>query len=511
MLKKPLKLAVTLLLGPIVVACDGSTTSRQISQQPQRDGTTLESISVKYTDVNPALSATLDDGSSHLVLISGRDSTDTVSTLKAYKATWPAGGVPSALTRVTAEDLGREREAILSPNGQWVVLTVTSGQNTDLYLTNFAGTLTLRLTEDTAIESPVVFSPDSQFIGWISSEPKVNSSSAWMMAIGDGTESTLQTNLASKVKISADSEVLRDLFFVPPTDDSQSGYRLVTAVQAGANGESVGSARLIYSVRTFSALAEAASAATTALITDIKTVEDVRPFAAASKILFARSLIPATSKTAPSVGALDLKSQNQYRYVKSEPVFVSADGATAEQAYAEPPGTDTLGLGLSTDGETAFLLQRHEWRCTEAEGFKTGTSLGLAPATPPTTEPAPVVNEDGTEDAVRWDVVSSRLVPRYIAAESRFELATSLCDDATRRVDDKLQAIALSPSATATSYRLLYVTGFTTAFDEACQLKKGDAEVYAVEVDGETRTVTALSQNPAPITSSPRTGDACVL
>ncbi|MGE0173912.1 MAG: TolB family protein [Oligoflexales bacterium] len=124
-----------LILLLIVTACDESSTSKEDPQEPERRGQTVNPVEFGLLDIDPSISA---DGSK-IVFLSGRD-----DILKAYK--FESGGTePSRLTDV---DLGSEGKAELSPDGKWVLLTVTSEGSSQLYAQSFTDAAVRTLVDE---------------------------------------------------------------------------------------------------------------------------------------------------------------------------------------------------------------------------------------------------------------------------------------------------------------------------------------------------------------------------
>jgi len=169
MRSRALSSAALVTLALAAGSCGGKSVKRNIAEDPQRGGGTLEPISARFNDLKPSLSR---DGT-RFVFVSGRDATDTAPTLKVYKAEWPAGAAPAAATRVTTTDFGVEKEAKLSPDGNWLVVTTVKDGRTDLVLVDFAGTKVAKITDDAAVEGDElvlvqVLSPINATIGGFS-------------------------------------------------------------------------------------------------------------------------------------------------------------------------------------------------------------------------------------------------------------------------------------------------------------------------------------------------------
>ena len=464
-------LVISAVLSLSMAGCGATTTTEPPAVDSQRSGSSLETFGPKYNDSKPILSA---DGT-HIVFISGRDSTDQAVALKIYKADWPQGGDPTSPTRVTSgDDLGFEQEAALSQDGQWVALVAAKDGQTDLYLQDYAGTKSpVRVTNDAAVESHPTFSPDAKLIAWVSRAADTGLSSVQLVALGDGSAAAL----AQQFTVTTADEDVRQVFWVPT---GNSSYELATGAGAGA---------LTYSLRTFSAADQATQATRTDWLKDLLVQTTIAPVAASANVVLVRKDLSSERVLSTKVGdAVDAPSS---MLVQTEPVF-AVPGTSTVTRFSDPPGYETLGAAMASDGKTAFLVTQQVYKCVGDASDSYGAALVLAPS----------------------DVSApTRLSPRLAADGTSFELVQGYCDrkraDGTvGRIDDKIADLALNAQATQTKYRLAYVTRFTTKFDENCALKSADPEIMVVDVDGDKKVIKPLSLNRAPVTDAGRGGQA---
>jgi dipeptidyl aminopeptidase/acylaminoacyl peptidase len=124
-----------------------------------------------------------------------------------------AGGVvhaqgPSTKRLLTLDDMPALQDVSgpdISPDGQWVVYTVTfvdakrDGYDSDVYMTSFDGSRTLRLTSSPAKEHAPLFSPDGRYIAFLSKrDPKTLHDQVWLLA-REGGEAQRLTDLKGGV------------------------------------------------------------------------------------------------------------------------------------------------------------------------------------------------------------------------------------------------------------------------------------------------------------------------
>lgn len=470
---------VTAFLSVLVLnsGCPDGKKDGPVSELPLRSGSLIEPTAAQYNDLRPSLS----ESGKRLVFVSGRETTTAADSLKAFKADWPEGQAPGTPARVTSADIGYEREARISPDGNWVVLTVQKDGKSDLWLRAFDGTTdAVRLTDDALDESEPTFSPDSALLAWISRDAVAGTSQAWGLAVADK---------ATKKQLSGATDFVTELFWLAGT------YQLAIGTQT----DFISSATAVNTI-SFAAVADAQAAARTAWLSGQYIVAD-QPRSSGSTALYARKAVPIGTKLSPALSGGDAPRQNT---VLSEPVFATLGGATT--AFAAPPGFEVLNVGgVTADATAGFVVLRTFYRATS--GAMTCDVLGG------------VYRYASGIAALAADASSSTLyVPRTTATEGAFEVAKDYCDmtraDAsTGRADDKIVSVVANGAATKDKFRALYVTRFTQHFDETCTLKAGDPEIYALEVNGTTKTIAPVSSNRAPIvdTRDANGNPVCVL
>ncbi len=476
--RSPVQKFLALTIGLFTLAaCDNKKKADAVSELPQRSGSLIVSTSVKFNDVKPTLSS---DGT-RLVFVSGRDTDGDVTVLKAYKAEWPEAAAPGAPARLTLSDVGFERDARISPDGNWVVLSVQKDGKTDLYLQDFAGTLPapLNVSGDAADEIDPVFSPDSKLITWISRDVGAGTSQVLGVTVGTGTAA----DVATKVVLSAAGEYVTTLFWIPTATDGTYELAVGTQGDFSTGGTSLNTI-------SFTAIADAQAAARTAWLQNQFLLANTEPRATATAVLLGRKAPQGSVKKVTALGAGVTPRMTP---VSSEPIF-AAPAAAAPATVTElamPPGHDLLAVGgITPDGTAGFGIFRLAYRhaCDPASAaYDFSSSIAAFKA-------------DGT--------AATFYIPRTTPTEGAFEVAKDVCDmmraDGTLgRPDDKVMDLVVNANATEAKLRALYVTRFTAHFDETCRIKAGDPEVFGLDVVAGAATIQPVSNNRAPITDTP--------
>ena len=468
----------------MTVGCNSSVTSNAISEDPLRFGSPLVSTSSRFDDLRPQLS---NDGT-RVIFQSGRDGTDKAPTYKIYKADWPVGQAPGAAARLTTSDLGLEQSARLAPSGAWVAFVATNAGVSTLYLQGWSaqGGSTSVVSDRTTTKTSVAFSPDSKLLAWVQSDGTKGTAVAMVVAVGDGSATSLST--ANQVQASATGDMIDHLLWLPAASGS---YTLATAVSSGAGAVN-------YKTVTFASTADLASATAKTWLSKIYASITIPPVAAGDRALIIRRSQAGETTSTPKIGTA-VESPTPSILVNSEPSFAALTGTPTPTRYATPPGFDVLSAALSTDGKTAFLLERLYYRCAEDSSDGIGAALGVA-------------NADTSSNSVSYYVprLAKPVLGQSPAALS-FEVATGVCDrtrsDGSKaKVDDRIFALSVNGAATATSFRAAYVTRFTTHYDGKCALVDGDQEIMALEVSATGKTINALSKNAATIADGDRSG-----
>ena len=478
-------------LGPTILTwsgCKNAPQSNAINVELVRSGRTLAPTSIQFSDSNPAIS---DDGS-RVVFVSGRDSTATRPMLKAYKSTWPAGQAPESSVRVTQSDIGYERDARLSPDGKWVLLSVVQGKQTDLYLQSFdVDSAPVRVTNSTDEKSAYGFSPDSSMISWISSDASAATHSVRLVAIGLGSAS----ELADQVTLPTGDDKVSQLLWIPVESADANPYVLATGIITVSGS----SATVDYKKYGFANAVAAGNATSSSWLSGLNEHLSVPPTATSTQAVIAEQVTNPNALSAqignglvanPSVGAP----------ISSAPVFASVQPEAQVKRYSylqgasdAAPGFEVRSLSLTKDGTFAFLVAGFYYRCAGDSRASFGSAFVLAPTDPNKSYTIinPILNATAGESP-------SQAIEAYDYA------AVSICGDRARtdgsssRIDDQMSAAVLNRNATATAYRAAYVTRATTQLDATCNLVAGDTEVWLLDATAEAKKFYPLSQNHAP-------------
>lgn len=458
-----------------MVACPGENRTREISTEPNRSGEPLESVSSRYADNRPSISA---DGTK-IVFSSGRDGNDQIRTSKAYKADWPVGVAPGTPSRVTAVDLGIEHEAVISPDGRWVALLTTKGGKTDLYLQEFADSAkpAMRASKpDTGVTlSQPSFSPDGKLIAWIA-RTSGTAAVAMLAEIGEPTEDALQD---AAFQVTGSDEVVQQLTWA---ETGNAVYALITGA-ASPGG------KLAYSQRTFASVQEAKTAAKTSWLTPFSVAKGQAPAVAANKALIAQG--PQGLETAMSVEVGDgVPSTPNRVQVRSRPLlYVAADKDPVP--FEAALGYDVTAMRLANDGATAFMLEKSYYQCKGDSVDAFGASI-LVLGTDTKAVPARLnlrLKDEGETSPTSYNYEVVDDICKRQRSESSFS-----------RIDDKVaDLVVATKQATATAFRAIFVTRFTPHFYGNCTLKAGDSELFALEVSDAAKNVYPLAPNPAPL------------
>ncbi len=480
---------VPAVVATLVGGCHRDNRTNAISIDPARSGSELTNTDSKYFDGLPSIS---DDGSL-VVFISGRDSTTGVSDIrKAYKASWAKDAAPQPAARVTAKDLGNERLAKLSPDGQWVAVQVEKAGQYDLYLQDAAGLKDpVSLTSDSAVEQSFSFSPDSKLLAWVKQAADKTTSVAVVVAIGGGTAA----ELSSQVTASPSTDYVQQVFWIPAT----SGYILAIG---SVNPQSLQSG-VALTQRAFTTAAEAQTATSTAWLSGFPIRSGIMPSAAADRVLLVRT----NTRDDGTLDDINTPQRGDYvppplvitsAPVRSEPDYRALTAGAPAQRYSPTPGYDIAAATLTNDGKTAFMLGRFYYRCAGDSYDAAGSAFAIGPADAgkaptlvlPRLSATATTNRDGYTNA--FDFAGGGLCDRKRA------------DQSVSRLDDKMLEMAVMRQATETTYRIVYTTPIASYFDNMCRLKAGDQEVWVLDVHDGKQTFYPLSKNQTALSDTDR-------
>ena len=437
-----------------VTGCNSSSTSKKISEPPLRDGNELGSTLIAHYDNFPSLSA----NGEQLVFISGKGAPANSGASIAYKSTWTSGNAPATPSELTPnDDLGSENQAWISPDGQWSVVLATSNNQSDLYLQGFSGGNATAITNDTALESHVEFSPDSKLILWRSFDAENSQWQIKVAEIGDGSAGQFSTPLT----IGTSNVTNCDFGAFLETGDSS--YKVAFGQYAHPEtGNFDDLSRDLYTLSgsTYAALQ---SASASLLVENQPTDLNIFPASTTSHFYFSKL----------NLGNDDRKSSQSGNKVEDNPTQKTIDSEINKLAISDgseanfdvPPGFRPTSLDAGDS--TLFWTTLDHYLCDEASKVTYGNLLYVAPT-----------------DLSTFNAI----VPRYIEKTSKWELATSIChpnsDDSVGLIDNKIDYVRVTATSKSDSYRLAYVSTFTSTKDSECNLKSGDKEIRLVEFSG---------------------------
>ena len=478
-------------LGVVVLTwsgCKNAPQSNAINVELVRSGRTLAPTPLQFADSNPTIS---DDGS-RVVFVSGRDSTATRPMLKAYKSIWPVGQAPEPSVRVTQSDIGYEHDAHISPDGKWILLSVTQGKQTDLYLQSFeVESAAVRITNSTDEKSAYGFSPDSSIISWISSDASASIRSVRLVAIGLGSAS----ELADQVTLPTGNDKVLQLLWIPVEGADANPYVLATGIKTVSGASAI----IDYKKYAFANAAAAENATSSSWLSGLNEQLSVAPVATSSQAVIAE-LVTDPNALSSQIGNGLVANPSVGAPISSAPVFASVQTGAQVSRYSylkgasdAAPGFEVRSLSLTKDGTFALLVAGFYYRCAGDSRDIFGSSFVLAPTDP--SKSFTIINP-------RLNATAGELPTQ--AVEAYEYAAISICGERARadgnlsHVDDQITAAVLSRNATVTAYRTAYVTRATTQLDATCNLVAGDTEVWLLDVSTEAKKFYPLSQNHAP-------------
>jgi hypothetical protein len=493
------------------LGCGKSSKSKAAKEIPPRSGGEVESTSIQYYDGDPDISAS----GERIVYISGRESSGTNLSIKAFRAEWPQGGQPQNVRRVTSTDLGQEREVVLSPDGNLAVIGATQAGQKNLYLQSLTEAKNPQaLTSDKLIETIGEFSPDSRLFMWtvregLKARVKVIEIKQTQSTSSDGsTVSTYAADPATLVSLGAEVEGQVLVTWAPTA--TATSYKVILAKSTSGN---------IYNleVATFAGVASVAAA-------EVKPLKLPAPYtngiplkkgsklrATLKSLVFTVETGSSTFATIERVGDAPVgeKETKEKIGVLSKPVIF--DESTLVEiplpaATSEPLGFDALGAGFSSDGTFGVILSRSLFKCAEDLGAQYGLGIVLANLKDAS---VPVKTSRWTmrlEEIIGYPKAATPpLEPQKKASPEQwsFGLVEGFCKktifpETLQRLDQNISQIVINGKATSDKFRMVYASRFVPRVDRKCELKVGDLEVRAMEWSSKA-TVYEIAPNRADI------------
>ncbi len=506
------RIIVLSILMEVGLGCGKSSKSKSAKEIPPRSGGEVESTSIQFYDGDPVLSAS----GERIAYISGRESTGSSLSIKAFRADWPQGGQPQNVRRVTGTDLGQEREVVLSQDGTLAVVGATKAGQKDLYLQSLNEAKSPQaLTSDKLVETIGEFSPDSRLFMWtvrdgLKARAKLIEIKQATSTNTDGSTITSFTaDPATLVTLGTDVEGQVLATWAPTT--TANSYKVILAKSTSGN---------IFTLEetTFNGVAEVATAV-------LKPIRLPAPYTnglalkKGSKLKATLKTLAFTVETGSSTVAsiervgdapVGEKETKEKIGVLSKPVVF--DGTTLVEiplpaATSEPLGFDALATAFSSDGTFGVILSRSLVKCVEDIGAQYGLGVVLADlkdlAVPVKT--------------TRWTLRLQEIIGYSKEAKPPLEpqnkispepwsfgliegfCKKSIFPETHQRLDQNISQLVINDKATSDKFRMVYASRFVPRVDRKCELKVGDLEVRAIEWGESKATVYEIAPNRADI------------
>lgn len=493
------RIAVVGLLAEVVFGCGKSSKSKVSKEVPTRSGGEVESTSIQFYDGEPILSAT----GERIAYVSGRTSTPTSLSIKAFWADWPLGGKPQSPRRVTSVDLGQEREISMSPDGTLMVLGVTQSGQKDLYLQTLNEVKQPQaLTSDKSLETIGEFSPDSRLYAWTVRE----GTKTRVKVIAITTASTVDPTTV--VTLGADFDGQIAVTWVPTS--TANTYKLLLTKTASGNLSSFEDA-------SFSTITELSSIALVPIklpapySNGISLKRGSKPKATLKSLILTVEMGSSIQETIERVGDAPVPEKFTKEKIGVQSKVQVFDWKTLEvvpltTASSEPIGFDALATSFAGDGKFGVILSRSLFKCTEDEAAQYGLGVLLADlndsaATPKTSRYTIRLQEISgyPRDARAPLEVEKKTVPEpWVFSFSSGFCGKTLAPGLIQKIDQNITQVAINEKATQDKFRLVYSSRFVPRVDRKCETKIGDLEVRALEWAG-SPTVYEIAPNRAEI------------
>jgi hypothetical protein len=436
------------------MSCGGKRNSEEELDVPIRNGSELGKLETKNFDGLPKLSAANDAGSVNIVFVSGKAMEGDAKYFRIFKSIWETGKAPSEPELLTSATTGHEVVAEISPDGLWVVVKVSKSGRTDLFLQDFAGTSEpVQMTDDELSEGAVAFSPDSKFVAFVTLDP-AEGSKIKVMEIGAGDAAAVGEIKTLEPEVTVGS---KDMVTFLASD---TGYKLVVASR-----ESLISTTHNLSSFEFADAAAVETATPKVVVEGLLLDTKVPMSSSGNQVMVVKRSLRSELRTATIAG--DKVYPTPVRVViRSEAAFINTDDGEIT-VFDSPPGIEVKSGRMGADS-TAFYSIVDFYRC------KVDKSASH-------TQGMIVAKTDSSN-------LFQRVVPRLNFEKTGWESmpAANYCDLAlepsgTSRFDDKITYMTASPDSTEVTYRVAYISSFSTAFDKSCVLKSGDQEINLID------------------------------
>ncbi len=445
------KILFASLLAILSASCSNNRNANDAPRQTERSGNTLVNFDPKYIDDSPSLSA----NGTKIAFVSGRNAG--VSRVFTMTRT-TVGTAFSGLTQLsTNTGLTTEDSALLSPDGNYILVLGTNETGRGLVLCNFAGTSCTLISSSTIANNPLnnrkyAFSPDSALLSYLSESGVLS-----VAAVNAPTTTSTISNTSSR---------WLNAFWLPVA----SGYNLVGIESSTTVG------KVNFVANTFSSAATASSATKATLITDApnKSFVDAGPLhtsGSASRFLVFRSLSISAANMKTEIGNI-LDANKKKVPIEGELHSYSSSGS--DEGILTVEGVKVLSGYLGADNDTVFAISGVAGRCDPEPNITYGTTITVSSISAKTSNMFIFKQLDTKSSTTQQPV-----------------LASNFCDLTINSVvanrDLTLRSLVVNPGATASAYSMAWVSTRTI-----------DSEVYVADLVNGTTTITPVSVNYIP-------------
>lgn len=435
------------LILAVTGSCSNNRGNTETPVNTQRNGKTLTNVAPKYVDDSPSLSS----AGTKLVFTSGR--TDGVYRTFTMTRTAPGAAFSGVTQLSTTSGLTTEDHALLSPDGNYVLVLGTTTTGRGLVLCNFAGTTCTLISTSPQGERKYSFSPDSALVYYLSA---------------GGTLNVAAVTAPTTASVVGATDHWLHAFWLPVA----SGYSLVAA----ENSTTAGKINLV--ANSFASSTAAATPTVTTLVADLpnKSFVDPGPLVisgSASRFLISRPLNKSSGKMMNELGNIDLANQKKVPILSELHTYSAAGSDEGALSSLDAVGYEILSGYMGADNDTIFTLNRIAGRC-EGEGTATyGTSIAITSKTGTSTNLILKKVTDNT-DKTRLPAIAAQFCDRTLSS-----FVASL--------DLSVRDFVVNPGATASAYSMAWVSDMIE-----------DPEVYVADLVSGQTTITAASANPKP-------------
>lgn len=457
---------IMLVLISALVSCSNRSTDNVTPVQTQRSGQTLTNTDPKYIDVSPSLSS----NALKLSFVSGRNASRRVFTMSRAATAAAFEGLTQLSTNT---GLTSEEFAVMSPDGNYILIQGTTADGQALVLCNFAGTTCTSVTTTLRPGGAhlFAFSPDSALFYYLNGTKT------------SGASLNVATVTAPTVgAVAGTADHWLNAFWMPVA----TGYQLIASESADDLTKPdvttyVGKINLVS--LTFASQSTVTAATSSKLVSGIASTArlDRGPLlasGAAARFTVTIPVVPSGAKMVSEIG--DLESGKFSFPIQNEVHTYSAAG-TDEQSDSTQllplPGYTTLQTYVGADNDTLFSLQSIAGRCS-GEDYIFGDTFVITSKSSKTSYPLFLKRLDDRTQ-----------IPT---------LMTKFCDRAINGVNGRNDLTArffvVNPGATASTYTFAWVANSSPDPSSTTT----DPEIYILDNVNGVQTIKAASPNVLP-------------